>query len=763
MKITLKIVRYEWLKVFYSPIAWILVVIFFVQVAYQFTSNLERLEGYQQLNNAMLTSDLTLRIFKFESPYGVFRVIKNNIFLYIPLITMSLFSKEYASGSIKLLDASPVNNYQIVYGKYLAMVLYALLLTLIVLFLATMIAFFIPAFVFSYVFSGLIGFFLLASTYLAVGLFISSLTTSQVTAAVATFAVLGFIEVTSGVGQDIPLISDVLYWIGISSRAEQIMKGLISSKNVVYFLVVILTFLMLTILRLNGVKKSQSLYVKFLRFFLLFAFAFFSAYISSVPKYVFYKDMTRGERMTISKQARQVTDKLQGQPLALNTYINLINKHIYKSGLPWHRNYDIQKFEDFVRFLPQLDFSYTYFYDSLPGNISLYNQNKGLSTRSIARNLAGAYGISFDRVLSPEELKKVVDLSPEGNDYVRQLVFNGKTSFLRMYDDTRHYPLEQETASALKRLVTKPPVIGIVTGHGERGLTKKDRDYYAVLFARQEDRRSLVNGGFSVTTVTLDSRESLREVDILLIADPVSPYRQEELDIIKRYLNEGGNMLVAGELERKAYIQPVFDLLGLQYKEGALKSNNPDYSEDMVFVKLEPSLEKISAFSNYRYGNVTYDRMQLYTAGILASDDNSEFTITPFLTPRHEDNLLVQDPKVLTNPGFDAVAFGLTREINNKQQRIIVMADADFLSNAEYGRSKGKANHFRGFIYPAFHWFAYEEFPVIKLFDKTKKKKDGQLLMDQSGVRRFRWMILYAMPAILMVGASFFLYARHRT
>lgn len=56
---------------------------------------------------------------------GIYEVIQETIYLYIPLLTMNLMSREYSSGSIKLLYSSPVNSIQIITGKFVSMVVFA--------------------------------------------------------------------------------------------------------------------------------------------------------------------------------------------------------------------------------------------------------------------------------------------------------------------------------------------------------------------------------------------------------------------------------------------------------------------------------------------------------------------------------------------------------------------------------------------------------------------------------------------------------------
>ena len=93
---------------------------------------------------------------------------------------MGLMSRELSSGSIKLLYSSPVTNKQIVLGKYLAMMLYGLLLMAILSIFVIYSAFAIKSFDFICVLAGLLGLYLLTCAYSAIGLFMSSLTSYQV-------------------------------------------------------------------------------------------------------------------------------------------------------------------------------------------------------------------------------------------------------------------------------------------------------------------------------------------------------------------------------------------------------------------------------------------------------------------------------------------------------------------------------------------------------------------------------------------------------
>ena len=124
MKTIWKIAKAELNTLFCSPIAWLILIIFAFQAGLTFSDLISDQLRYLALNYRPynLTSALLLGY------SGVYSSMQDNLYLYIPLLTMGLMSKEYSSGSIKLLYSSPITNIQIILGKYISMLVYALIL-----------------------------------------------------------------------------------------------------------------------------------------------------------------------------------------------------------------------------------------------------------------------------------------------------------------------------------------------------------------------------------------------------------------------------------------------------------------------------------------------------------------------------------------------------------------------------------------------------------------------------------------------------------
>jgi len=165
---------------------------------------------------------------------------------FIPMISMRLFSEEKRSGTIELLATSPVKDYEIIVGKWLAAVLmYALMVA------STLLDF---AFLFKYgnpdwkpLVIGYLGLLLQAGGLLAIGTFISTLTRNQIIAGAATFGVCLMLWVSSWVAQYNDAVwAQVLSYMSVVTHFDSFAKGVIDSKDAIFDATVIFLGLFFT-------------------------------------------------------------------------------------------------------------------------------------------------------------------------------------------------------------------------------------------------------------------------------------------------------------------------------------------------------------------------------------------------------------------------------------------------------------------------------------------------------------------------------------
>jgi ABC-2 type transport system permease protein len=165
---------------------------------------------------------------------------------FIPLITMRLFAEEKRTGTIELLATSPIRDIEIIIGKWLAsLVLYSCLL------LFTAVNF---GFLFMYghpdwkpLLVGYLGLLLQAGALLAIGTFISTLTKNQIIAGAVTFGVCLLLWVLEWVsGYESATWAHVLAYMSVITHFESFGKGVLDSKDIVFYITVIFLGLFFT-------------------------------------------------------------------------------------------------------------------------------------------------------------------------------------------------------------------------------------------------------------------------------------------------------------------------------------------------------------------------------------------------------------------------------------------------------------------------------------------------------------------------------------
>ena len=170
----------------------------------------------------------------------------------VPAVTMRLFAEEKKTGTIELLLTHPITSFNIVFSKYLAgvlLVLFSLLPTLLYFLSVWLLGDPMGNIDTGGTWGAYIGLFFLATIYVAIGLFASSLTDNQiisfiVSAVLCFFLYAGF-DIMSGLASS-GSTENLIASIGINAHYESMSRGVIDSRDVVYYLIVIVIFLFLT-------------------------------------------------------------------------------------------------------------------------------------------------------------------------------------------------------------------------------------------------------------------------------------------------------------------------------------------------------------------------------------------------------------------------------------------------------------------------------------------------------------------------------------
>jgi ABC-2 type transport system permease protein len=148
---------------------------------------------------------------------------------------MRTYAEEKRSGSIELLLTSPLTDLQIVTGKFLgAMGLIAGMLLVTLPHVGLLFWFADPEW--KPIMTTYLGFFLMAGCFVAVGLFISSLTRNQIVAAMATFGVFLMLWIIDWMGTFMgPTGQAILQYLSITGHFEDFTRGVLDTKHLVYY------------------------------------------------------------------------------------------------------------------------------------------------------------------------------------------------------------------------------------------------------------------------------------------------------------------------------------------------------------------------------------------------------------------------------------------------------------------------------------------------------------------------------------------------
>ena len=179
------------------------------------------------------------------------------IFLFlIPAITMKSFADEFNTGTIELLKTKPVSDWQIVLDKYTAsllLVIIAIIPTFIYVYTVYKLGNPIGNIDFGSTIGSYIGLLFLASTYTSIGLFTSTLSKNQIVAFIlgvfiTFFLFFGFDAIATSFGNSSLTIKN----LGINEHFKSISKGVIDTRDLIYFLSVTIFFLFITKTRLEN-------------------------------------------------------------------------------------------------------------------------------------------------------------------------------------------------------------------------------------------------------------------------------------------------------------------------------------------------------------------------------------------------------------------------------------------------------------------------------------------------------------------------------
>ncbi|WP_299584138.1 gliding motility-associated ABC transporter substrate-binding protein GldG [uncultured Sunxiuqinia sp.] len=451
------------------------------------------------------------------------------IFLFlVPALTMRLLAEEKRSGTLEILVTRPISLLQLVWAKYLAglvLVLLCLLPTLVYFYTVYQLGNPAGNWDAGASWGAFIGLFCLAAGYVAIGLAASATTDNPVLAFMlalfVSFLTYQGFELAAGLNFS-PAIREMLIQLGINEHYLSVSRGVVDSRDLIYFLSLSFFFLVVTSLLLQQKQKKRNQQLKKLAILMggllvmnLVAGAWF-----------FRLDLTSEKRYSLSPVSKQLIQQLDA-PIKVDIFLD----GELPPGFRKLQQALVEKIQDINAYA-----DYRVHYE-------LLDPYKLVSTTEEQNKL-------FDRLVSlglrPTDLRLQRD---EGT--VTKLIFPGAVIKYKDYDIginlLKNNPslspetnlnqsvetLEYELMRAFNVLLTdNKPTVAFLQGQDE--LTEPET----------RDIRQTLTENFQVTDMRAEAlfqAESLP--DVLVIADPKQAFSEQDKFYIDQYLMRGGNLL----------------------------------------------------------------------------------------------------------------------------------------------------------------------------------------------------------------------------
>lgn len=233
---------------FLSPLAWIILGVIQFILAWVFAG----------LISWFLQPELHAQLATHPEAPGVTDLVISPLFewmgivllLLTPLLTMRLISEERRNKTLPLLLSAPVSMTRIILGKYLGIMMFFLIMVALTLLMPFSLLLG-GSLDLGQITSGLLGVILLLSAFSAIGLYISTLTAQPTIAGIGTFGILLLLWIVDWMAK--PGEGNELFtYLSITNHYQSLLKGIFNSQDVVYYLLIVVLFLSLSIHRLDA-------------------------------------------------------------------------------------------------------------------------------------------------------------------------------------------------------------------------------------------------------------------------------------------------------------------------------------------------------------------------------------------------------------------------------------------------------------------------------------------------------------------------------
>ncbi|MCI6554022.1 MAG: Gldg family protein [Lachnospiraceae bacterium] len=459
----------------------------------------------------------------------------------VPLLTMRVLAEERRQRTDQLILTAPVSVGNIVAGKFLALGgIFTIPILIISVYPLILNQFGKAALLESYV--SLAAFYLYGLTCIAIGIFVSSLTESQVIAAVITFALLFLGYMMRGICNMISAggnwLTKLLGAFDLLSHYENLASGIFDVKSLVYYLTLIFLFLFLTAQSIQkrrysiSVKKfKMGAYSSVMIAAMVAAAVLVNLFVGEIPARYTTFDATSNRLYSLSEETKALAEGLEEK---ISIYV-LANEGSQDTTLQ-------KTLEQYAALSDQIEVSYV---DPVV-NPKFHTQ---YTDASITRN---------SLIVESGKRSRVIDYS---SVYETSFDYSTYSQIVTGYDG------EGQITSAISYVISDDmPKMYLLEGHGEIVF---ESDFYA----------AIEKANIDYETINLLQHEAIPEdAECIVINAPASDFSEDDTNKVLDYLKAGGNALIitAWTRENMSNFHKILEYYGVSMAEGLVLEGDMD-------------------------------------------------------------------------------------------------------------------------------------------------------------------------------------------
>ena len=498
----------------------------------------------------VLKSDFNILEYGYAGMDGLFLIGPFLYLFLIPAITMRSLAEEKRTGTVETLMTHPLSDWTIVCAKFLAawtLVFISLLPTLVTYFSVYALGDPTGNIDTGAVVGSYIGLLLLGGAFVAIGIFCSSLTSNQIVsfilaALLCAVAYLGFESIYHmGILGSADLFVKQL---GLRHHYESISRGVIDSRDVVYFLCVMVLFLMATRMVLQsrlwgGWAKRRSL--KRTHWLQMGATVAIVIAVSVISNYLFVRaDLTSERRYTLSKATKQMLRKID-EPVLFRVYL----EGDFPADFKRLQSETKEMLNQFRAYNSNIDYEFVN-----PNSFDNREEQQMFFQKLAAKGIQPTQiSVGDGTSRTTQIIIPAADVFYRGRETSVQLIQNQRyVSDVDLLNNSIQN-LEYVLGNAIRALARgEKPTIGFLQGHGELNgpvlydIQRALQEYYSLDYVTIDGQIQALTAHHRSTTDTT-KYEFYNLYDLLIIAKPTGPFSEKDQYILDQYIMYGGKVL----------------------------------------------------------------------------------------------------------------------------------------------------------------------------------------------------------------------------